>query len=83
MLADGSVVRPDAVIAATGFEPGLEPLVGHLGVIDARGRPVVHNEQTDPRAPGLHFVGYRLGARRRPPRGSPRARATARAISTA
>jgi putative flavoprotein involved in K+ transport len=60
VLADGSVIQPDAVIAATGFKPGLEPLVGHLGVLDASGRPVVHNEHVDPRAPGLHFVGYRL-----------------------
>jgi cation diffusion facilitator CzcD-associated flavoprotein CzcO len=60
VLADGSVIEPDAVIAATGFKTGLEPLVGHLGVLDSSGRPVVHNEHTDPRAPRLHFVGYRL-----------------------
>ena len=30
-LADGSVIEPEAVIAATGYERGLEPLVGHLG----------------------------------------------------
>ena len=60
VLADGSVIHPDAVIAATGFKTGLEPLVGHLGVLDASGRPVVHNEHVDPRAPRLHFVGYRL-----------------------
>lgn len=60
VLADGSVIHPEAVIAATGFSTGLEPLVGHLGVLDVSGRPVVHNEHVDPRAPGLHFVGYRL-----------------------
>jgi putative flavoprotein involved in K+ transport len=59
VLADGSVVHPDAVIAATGFATGLEPIVGHLGVLDEAGRPVVHNEHVDPRAPALHFVGYR------------------------
>jgi putative flavoprotein involved in K+ transport len=60
VLSDGSVIHPDAVIAATGFRPGLEPLVGHLGVLDARGRPVAHNAQTNPRAPNLYFVGFRL-----------------------
>jgi putative flavoprotein involved in K+ transport len=59
VLADGSVVAPDAMIAATGFRTALEPLVGHLGVLDARGLPVVLNAHTDPRAPHLYFVGFR------------------------
>src|SRR6266511_4069806 len=33
VLADGGRLQPDAVIAATGYERGLEPLVGHLGVL--------------------------------------------------
>ena len=37
VLADGRVVEVDAVIAATGFRTGLEPLVGHLRVLDAVG----------------------------------------------
>ena len=60
VLADGSSVEVDAVIAATGFRTGLEPLVGHLGVLDDRGEPVVHGAQEHPDAPGLHFVGYRV-----------------------
>lgn len=40
VLADGSRITPDAVIAATGYERALEPLLGHLGVLDGRGRPV-------------------------------------------
>jgi putative flavoprotein involved in K+ transport len=55
---DGAAVRPDAVIAATGFRRGLEPLVGHLGVLDERGVPVVHGERTHAGAPGLYFVGF-------------------------
>lgn len=35
-LADGTRLRPDVVICATGYRTGLEPLVGHLGVLDAR-----------------------------------------------
>ncbi|RBM21909.1 NAD(P)/FAD-dependent oxidoreductase [Streptomyces sp. PT12] len=57
-LADGAVIRPDAVIAATGYRRGLEPLVAHLGVLDGRGRPLVHGRETHPAAPGLYFTGY-------------------------
>lgn len=57
-LADGSEIRPDAVIAATGYRRGLESLVGHLGVLDGRGRPVVHGAHTPPGAPGLYFTGF-------------------------
>jgi cation diffusion facilitator CzcD-associated flavoprotein CzcO len=56
VLADGTRVRPDAVISATGFSPGLVPLVGHLGVLDERGIPVVSGGETHPDAPGLHFA---------------------------
>ena len=60
VLADGTRVDVDAVVAATGFRTGLEPLVGHLGVLDDRDEPVMHGAREHPRAPGLHFVGYRL-----------------------
>ncbi len=58
VLAGGERVDPDAVIAATGFRAGLEPLVGHLGVLDGRGEPLAHGSEEHPDAPGLHFVGY-------------------------
>jgi putative flavoprotein involved in K+ transport len=56
VLADGSRVTPDAVIAATGFRAGLDPLVGHLDVLGPRGLPA----KTDGEAvlPGLWFVGF-------------------------
>lgn len=57
-LADGSAVAPDVVIAATGFQRGLEDLVGHLGVLDETGRPLAHGRRTHPEAPGLYFIGY-------------------------
>ncbi|MPY98652.1 MAG: SidA/IucD/PvdA family monooxygenase [Actinophytocola sp.] len=57
-LTDGSVLTPDAVIIAAGYRRGLEDLVGHLGVLDARGHPRVHGRTTRPDAPGLHFIGY-------------------------
>jgi putative flavoprotein involved in K+ transport len=54
-LTDGSHVVADHVIAATGYRTGLEPLVGHLDVLDADGRPLA----LVPR-PGLGFVGFRV-----------------------
>lgn len=60
VLADGNQLEVDAVIAATGYRTGLEPLVGHLGVLNDRGEPVVHGAQEHPSAPGLHFVGYQV-----------------------
>ena len=56
VLADGARIDPDVVICATGFRRGLEPLVGHLGVLDERGRPLVVGEK--PAAEGLRFVGF-------------------------
>ncbi|MFY9579252.1 MAG: NAD(P)/FAD-dependent oxidoreductase [Gaiellaceae bacterium] len=60
VLADGAQVEVDAVIAATGFRTGLEPLVGHLGVLDDRGEPLVHAADEHPQTPGLYFVGYQV-----------------------
>jgi cation diffusion facilitator CzcD-associated flavoprotein CzcO len=54
-LADGSRIKPDDVIAATGYRTRLEPMVGHLGVLDERGAPIVTSGQA---LPGLRFVGY-------------------------
>ncbi|WP_425508094.1 flavin-containing monooxygenase [Streptomyces bathyalis] len=57
-LADGAALAPDVVIAATGYQRGLEDLVGHLGVLDETGRPLAHGRRTHPEAPGLYFIGY-------------------------
>jgi hypothetical protein len=57
-LADGARVEPDAVICATGYARVLEPLVGHLGVLDARGYPDVERGSDHPDARGLFFSGY-------------------------
>ncbi|MGW4161476.1 flavin-containing monooxygenase [Streptomyces sp. NPDC004788] len=58
VLADGSRLTPDVVIAATGYERGLEPLVGHLGVLDERGRPAVRGARCARETPGLYFTGF-------------------------
>jgi Flavin-binding monooxygenase-like len=55
-LADGTALEADAVIFATGYRPGLEPLVGHLGVLDNTGVPTVTGERAA--AEGLRFLGF-------------------------
>jgi cation diffusion facilitator CzcD-associated flavoprotein CzcO len=56
VLVGGTRVDPHAVVMATGYRRGLEPLVGHLGVLDANGKPVVAGER--PAAEGLRFIGF-------------------------
>ncbi|MFI0512591.1 flavin-containing monooxygenase [Streptomyces sp. WSLK1-5] len=58
LLADGTRVTPDAVIAATGYTRALDGLVGHLDVLDDRGAPVVNGARAPQNAPGLYFTGY-------------------------
>lgn len=58
VLADGTRVSPDVVVVATGYRHDLAPLVGHLGVLDSDGLPLVHGPRTHPTAPGLHFTGF-------------------------
>ncbi|MFD0355173.1 flavin-containing monooxygenase [Streptomyces sp. NPDC127110] len=58
LLADGTRITPDAVVAATGYRRGLEGLVGHLDVLDERGRPIAHGPRAPRNAPGLYFTGY-------------------------
>jgi thioredoxin reductase len=55
-LEDGTALEVDAVICATGYRPGLEPLVGHLGVLDETGIPTVTGEKAA--AEGLRFLGF-------------------------
>lgn len=80
-LVDGREIAPDVVICATGYRPGLEAMVGHLGVLDARGIPRIAGPAGASARPGLYFAGMRpalpgqfLAARRE-------ARALARALA--
>jgi len=79
LLADGSRIAPDTVIAATGFRAGLDTLVGHLGVLGPRGLPL--KTDGEPALPGLWFVGFRptLGGQLR--EGSIAARHVAAAVA--
>ncbi|MEV6400443.1 NAD(P)/FAD-dependent oxidoreductase [Streptomyces sp. NPDC051907] len=58
VLADGTRISPDTVIAATGYRRSLEGLVGHLDVLDERGKPTTHGGRTPAQAPGLYFTGF-------------------------
>jgi len=80
LLADGTRIQPDAVIAATGYRRGLEPLVGHLGVLDENGIPLVSGGTQHPSAPGLFFNGYRANLSGQLRLMRPDARAIARAV---
>lgn len=55
-LVDGTQLEPDVIICATGYRTGLEHMVGHLGVLDERGKPKAHGEE--PARAGLRFLGY-------------------------
>jgi len=57
-LADGTTVSPELVLVATGFQRGLEKLVGDLGVIAPGGRPLINADEQLPGLEGLFFLGY-------------------------
>lgn len=57
VFSDGARYTADAIIVATGYTTGLDSVVGHLGVLDARGVPLVTGRRSLPAAPGLRFVG--------------------------
>jgi cation diffusion facilitator CzcD-associated flavoprotein CzcO len=56
LLSDGSRLDPHTVIAATGFNRNLTPMVGHLDVLDSDGAPLVMGETAA--ADGLRFFCY-------------------------
>jgi putative flavoprotein involved in K+ transport len=66
VLADGSRLQPQVVIAATGYNRNLPGIVGHLGILDEYGVPTLNGETLraleHPSAPGLFFTGYYASA---------------------
>jgi hypothetical protein len=75
VLAGGGRLEPDTVVAATGYRRCLEPLVGHLGVLDRRGMPQAQAAAVLDRAPGLYFIGFAHPSARRLGRAARRRRA--------
>jgi putative flavoprotein involved in K+ transport len=61
VLANGTRIQPQIMIAATGYRIELERLVGHLVELDPFGRPIVDRNQCSSSAPGLFFSGYWSG----------------------
>ncbi len=59
VFEDGRTFRPDTVICATGYRTGLEPLLGHLSVLNDCGVPLHPDGAVDPGNKGLWFTGYR------------------------
>jgi cation diffusion facilitator CzcD-associated flavoprotein CzcO len=55
-LRGGVQIEPDVVISATGYRRGLEPLVGHLDVLDEHAVPRAAGEIAA--AEGLWFIGF-------------------------
>ena len=66
ILDDGTVVKPEVIVAATGFSTDLDGLVGHLGVLDQHGDP--HGGFASHLGDGMFAIGYGI-----PPRGPLRA----------
>ncbi len=59
VLADNTRLAPDTIICATGYRRGLEPIVGHLGVLRPDGIPICHRGAPELRsAPRLYFAGF-------------------------
>jgi putative flavoprotein involved in K+ transport len=56
LLADGTSVQPEVVIAATGYGTGLRELFEDPSLFDETGVPLVHGGA--PARPGLYFTGF-------------------------
>jgi len=74
VLADGSRLAPDIVIAATGYRTGLYSILDHLGVLTDHGYPIMGSNGAALGKPGLWFAGmaprlsgyFRLARRKSP-----------------
>lgn len=59
VLVDGARLGPDSTICATGYRRGLEPMVGHLGVLRPDSIPIRYGGAPGhPAAPRLYFAGF-------------------------
>ncbi len=58
VLTDGSRLTPDTIVLATGYTAALEPLIGHLGVLDRKGLPVERGGRVARSARGLWYTGF-------------------------
>lgn len=61
-LVDGTTLSPDAVIAATGFEPALDQFLGGVVELTDRGLPRLSETFEAAGAPGLYLAGFLVAA---------------------
>jgi len=59
VFENGETIRSDAVICATGYRPGLEDMVGDLGVLDDLGLPKQSGAIPNQDHSGLWFMGMK------------------------
>jgi len=57
-LADGRVLEVDAIVAATGYTPSLESLLGSHVELDGHGLPSLSRSAELVQAPGLYLCGF-------------------------
>ncbi|MBX3628825.1 MAG: NAD(P)/FAD-dependent oxidoreductase [Nitrosomonas sp.] len=50
-------LRPDVIVAGTGFHTGIPDLVQIPGIADEKGRPKISGDQECEKAPRLYFIG--------------------------
>jgi putative flavoprotein involved in K+ transport len=58
LLADGKRVKPQVVVAATGYRPGLRALLPDSVPLDDAGLPQLSREAEVQAAPGLYLAGF-------------------------
>lgn len=56
-FVNGRIVKPDAIICATGYRLGFEQLLGGLDVLDTTGFPKFYADTASHQYPGLWFLG--------------------------
>jgi len=79
-LVDGSVVRPDMVLAATGYRSRVEHLTRELDVFERQGRLIRGDGGPCPAAPGIAFIGFQPAVTGRLPQLPSQARRAAHTV---
>jgi cation diffusion facilitator CzcD-associated flavoprotein CzcO len=58
-LVDGQYLEPEIVIAATGYRSGMEGILGHTGLLNEAGVPLIHGAEQMDGCRGIWFTGMR------------------------
>ena len=57
-FVNGKIVKPDAIICATGYKLGLENILVNIDILDETGFPKYIADSGSPSYPGLWFLGH-------------------------